>query len=518
MAKPIKIKTNPNGSEISLPENVRVALEADFGSEINLQLAEDFALSVGQLAKMTKLVRDVFYKKVKVLDLSREISLRLGLAKEKAEKLAVDICGRRLMIVNKGWFGDEPAALIKAFGRDVKDFKGIVDKFIEQVATEQVSTELQRKREKEEELKEAAKIVKARAEEEKSRVAANPEEEKKSAKTVFSTRIVELLRLKDAATKIELNVRTITLLLLDQASKQFQKDLLDALYNNKELISQKPIELKADKVEPSISNWLKDYIDYVGLEEAVSSVKRAQYFTNSKNVKELAPSEKEILSDLFNLYIAVKNFYDNTSRYDLEDIRIFAISEVELDELLKKIEKEIPPETQSPAETAKPVEKPINIMELYRDKPADRQRTDGEKQRIIQATRKEADKVADILEDSLLTRKKYHIFACLEVLAESGALDNVLAEDSRYQAFLSGYFKRNNLSAEDMAFKKNPYQAKYMQYFLKFVFLERLGMAEPEGARLAANLAKVFQSKGDDDYAKLAYLDLTDNKFKWTEL
>ena len=61
---------------------------------------------------------------------------------------------------------------------------------------------------------------------------------------------------------------------------------------------------------------------------------------------------------------------------------------------------------------------------------------------------------------------------------------------------MKGFFKRNNLQGEEIEFKKNPHQAKYVQYFLKFVYLERLGMAEAEGARLAANISNVFMQKG----------------------
>jgi len=91
----------------------------------------------------------------------------------------------------------------------------------------------------------------------------------------------------------------------------------------------------------------------------------------------------------------------------------------------------------------------------------------------------------------------------------------VLANDQRYRSYLTGYFKRNNLAAEAAEFARDPHNAKFLKHFLRFVFLERLGMAESEGARLAANLSNVFLANGSFEYGELAYLDLNDRTFKW---
>ena len=43
-------------------------------------------------------------------------------------------------------------------------------------------------------------------------------------------------------------------------------------------------------------------------------------------------------------------------------------------------------------------------------------------------------------------------------------------------------------------------------------------MTETEGARLAANISNIFMQKGMPQYAQLAFLDLHDHKFKWSDL
>ena len=233
------------------------------------------------------------------------------------------------------------------------------------------------------------------------------------------------------------------------------------------------------------------------------------------------------MDNVLKLYFAIKNFYFSLSKYDLSDIYIFPFSEEEQMDFVNQLKEQAglddvplaaPFGAPLGATRGDTIVVAVDIEELFKDKPEDRLKIMQEKKRIVEATRKEYDKVADEFELALLNRKRHIIIACLEILAEVGALDNLLVEDSRFQNLLLGYFKRNNLPAEQVAFKANPYQGKYVQAFVKFVFLERLGLTENEGGRLAANLSNIFRNHGAKEYGQLSYLDLSDNKFKWTEL
>lgn len=516
MPKPKIIKKE----EIILPDKVRQAYQANFGSDVNYRLGVEFELNIGQLVGLTELVRDLYFKKVDVLNVENEILKRFKLTPEKAKEMAKELCGMRLQVVGDEWFDGKPAKKIIELGGRVEDYAEFVQEYLKDIETE----ELKR-------LSEAGPFDAAQGDnnniggaikekiEEEPLVVRDPEQEKSNAKIVFGSMLKNILGLRDYALKIELNVRLITLLMSDDEERVFQRELIDLMHESNELITAESILVGSENVDPTISNWIKDYISYAGSAEALSSIKKAQYFTASPNLKKVSAEERAMVDNVLKLYFAVKNFYFNLSKYDLNDIYIFPFSEEEQNDFVEQLkEQTIIKDASLDAARDDITTAEIDIEALFKDKPEDRLKINQEKQRIVDATRKEYDKVADEFELALLNRKRHIIIACLEILAEVGALDNLLVEDSRFQNLLFGYFKRNNLPAEQIAFKADPYKGKYVQAFVKFIFLERLGLSENEGARLAANLSNIFRNHGSKEYGQLSYLDLSDNTFKWTEL
>lgn len=507
----------------NLPETIELILRADFGAETNLQIARDFELTIGQLAEMTILVGKIFKKESSVVNLEKEVQGLLQLDEVKAKKVALEICGKRLLVCDKDWFGGEVEKKITALGGSPENYQDFVKQYLTAVEEEKLAAKLvleDEKRAEEEKQREMIEAEQKKAE----AFLKDPEAEKRSAKTVFANYLKDILSSSNYHLKIELNVRLITLLLQDEKDKIFQKELLDVMYENKEGLSKDKILLGTEKAEPTIGNWLRDYVSFVRIEEVASAIKRARYFTETANVKTLNPDEKRLLEDLLKLFTAVKNFYENASKMDLADIYIFPFSDEEQQAFLKEVEESAESAAEKSVGVAPDYEKTlgeaeaIDIVGLYRDKPADREKIDAEKAKIKQATRQEYDKIADWLENAIRLRKKHLTLACLELLVEIGALDNIIAADKRYQELLLGYYKRNGLAERAGAFKNDPNNVKYVQDFLKFIYLERLGMSENEGARVAANMSELFQLKGMAEYGGMAYLDLADNKFKWAEI
>jgi len=377
-----------------------------------------------------------------------------------------------------------------------------------------VEAEKEKIRREEEQAESADDYINRKLEEAPS-VITNPEEEKQSTKHGFANYLVPVLLAEDYSLKIDLNVRIVTLLLGDE-SQNFQRELLDVLYQNTEKITTDLIQSKAEKVEPTVGNWLKDYIAFTGIDEVVSTIKKAQYFTQSDNIKVLSPEDRAKLEKLLDLYINIKNFYENVSKFDLDEVAIFPFTAKEQQDFLKDLEAEDEDSTEEGKGTsqAKPQQ---TIEEILQEKVIEEKKVQVERDVISQKTRNEVDKVADIFEDVLLRRQRYQIIACLEILAEIGSLSNLLAKDPRFNSLLFGYFKRNNLQAEEIAFKQDPYQARQVQHFMKYVFLERLGLSETDAARWVVRICNIFRTKGALTYAQLAYLDLSDHQFKWTE-
>lgn len=495
-------KNQTTTKKMAMPNLVNMILCADESARINLDIAANNDLNGLQLSRLTGVISRVYHKEDKPANLPVLLKNELAVAAPKAKKIALEILTRRLLVADEIWFNGGIAKTIKELGANPADYADAAKKYYETLVNERTLEIV-------EEQKRAAEEASATTKKAEPLAITDPEEEKRSAKNVFSQFLRSTLTISDFEMKLDLNAR-LALLLIGNNGEQFQKELLDVMRQNKEKLTTAPIIHNSEESDPTIGNWLRDYIRYAGAEDVENTIKKAQYFTDSENAKKLEPKEKRRVDRLLDLYVNLEKFFINSTRQELEDILIFPLSPKEeraYQESLAAEKKETTGDKENINEA--------DIAKLYEDDPEDRRLISEETTKIIGATRKDCLKVADIFEDYLLRRKKHGIIACLDILAEVGALDNVIGKDKRFQNLLIGYFKRNNLPGEEKQFLADPYQEKYIEYFLKYVFLERLGMSESEGARQAAKLADVFRSIGLEKYSKLAYFDLNDAKFKW---
>jgi hypothetical protein len=489
--------------EIQLSSEVYDAWGAHCNIEINLDIKKRYDLDFQEVDSFVMLVNDYYFKRVSISDIESLIIERKIVPKEQVKEFAVEFLGKKLLIVDEEWFDDKVHEKIIALGGDPHDFLDFIDKYEDAVEEEK------RERQKEEREREKEE----RGTEIEPYVVTNPEEEKRNSISVFTDQLVFILGEEDYLFKLELNSRLVTLLLLDIEEKVFQKELLQTLYDNKEVLIKKKITIKNEQVNGTVANWIKDYIEFVTLEEVTNTMQKAKYFVDSVNVKKLTSEEKYLLDKLLDLYINIRNFEVNASRYAVQDLKIFEYSEKEIaeyDELVRQQESGQDGDiTQDSGDEG-------DIDSLSAIDNDELGQVQAIKDKIAGETRKEYRKIADELEDFLLRRKRIEILACLELLSEIGALDNMIAEDARYKEYLIQYFKRNNLHELEAHFRADPFKAEFIMHFLKFVFLERLGMREDVGAKYAARLSSIFRSSGNMDYSHLAYLDLEDKKFKWS--
>jgi len=87
---------------------------------------------------------------------------------------------------------------------------------------------------------------------------------------------------------------------------EFKAKLRRALEENQERITKQQIIVKNQEVEPTVANWLRDYISHIGL-NSVKSIDLAEYLSASTNSKRVSPEEKNQLIFLFSLYERLKH-------------------------------------------------------------------------------------------------------------------------------------------------------------------------------------------------------------------
>ncbi|MDD5031712.1 MAG: hypothetical protein PHR36_01550 [Patescibacteria group bacterium] len=86
---------------------------------------------------------------------------------------------------------------------------------------------------------------------------------------------------------------------------KFKKRLAQALLNNQEKITSNKIITNNQEKQPTIANWMQDYISNLGTGK-INKLARTQYLINGKNIKNLTEEERKKIKTLFDLYEKLK--------------------------------------------------------------------------------------------------------------------------------------------------------------------------------------------------------------------
>lgn len=180
------------------------------------------------------------------------------------------------------------------------------------------------------------------------------EQEKSYAVKMFQSNLrAEILR--PACITDAINQRLLSILAREL---NFQNKLEQAIYDNTEAITNKPIILNGQSVHPSISNWLKDYVSQYG-SQTYDSVSQSVFLINSSNAKNLTPGERELVAKVLKTYINIKFFPDSMPSDDGEGWEIIPVDEEVEEEQPTPVRtlntKQISEKPTSQRETIKPI-------------------------------------------------------------------------------------------------------------------------------------------------------------------
>lgn len=85
----------------------------------------------------------------------------------------------------------------------------------------------------------------------------------------------------------------------------FKNAIRQALLNNKLLLTKNKITVSGGEEDPSIANWLRDYLVKLGI-EPIDSLKFSEYIIRDQNTKNLSETERGKLKILLNLFEKLK--------------------------------------------------------------------------------------------------------------------------------------------------------------------------------------------------------------------
>jgi hypothetical protein len=162
------------------------------------------------------------------------------------------------------------------------------------------------------EFVEELKDERARVMEELANVKAettDADDEAAVAISLFSDGLLHILRNNDNQTVFDLNGGLVYLLNYDP---ELKGRLADLIIDSQERISERNISLGEKLVPPTISNWLKDFMQKQGSGN-FNNLAISQYLTSSENAKNLGSDEKKLIGNAFQLYRNIK-FYPESMK------------------------------------------------------------------------------------------------------------------------------------------------------------------------------------------------------------
>jgi hypothetical protein len=106
------------------------------------------------------------------------------------------------------------------------------------------------------------------------------------------------------------------------------------LYINQEKLSDHHIILDGHPSSPTIANWLKDFIKQHG-SDLFDEVALAEYLTQSPNIKQLKPAERELVRKVLKLYRNLSFFPESMEGVPLDQWEVFPVDRSKLVHITK---------------------------------------------------------------------------------------------------------------------------------------------------------------------------------------
>ena len=276
----------------TLPSYIRSII---FSSEFNVVMEElkvVLNFSSDQRGALEYILTDLFEKKIKPEDLALVFRSQLGVTAEQADML------ERSFFINiilpfTDFFGNHIEYFQKKYGDPEK---ALEESKVMPLLLKAINDALREK---------VAEI---------DALDNNREKEAIDMAALFEKNLVCHFYAPDGPYKVSLNN---TIIFLISNVEGFVDMLLKALYANAERIGKEPIRLgDKDDQAPTVSNWIQDFLGFSG--GIPSSIKMAQYMTDSPNAKKLPEKDKDALRRLLETFSVLKNFPESFQKISPE--------------------------------------------------------------------------------------------------------------------------------------------------------------------------------------------------------
>jgi hypothetical protein len=324
----------------NLPSQVRGFADSVVGIDLNLQICKQNGLIGDDILRNTELVADLFFKELSFKDLVSKIKEVFRFDDFRVKKLAADIVGIRLLVVDQEWFNGGASAFLNSLDVPPDNYQKIVvsqKAALQKEKEEDAIEEAERKAEKEAAVdSNAAEAVPVNEKSvEIGDFKINWDLEREEILKTFKNGLADII--SAGANEEELN--DVLAYLLADRGEPFRAELEKILLNNNEVLTFSKFMIDGRQTSPVISAWLKNFISEFGSAN-FDNLTLTKFITNSPNAKMLDEEGKKSVRRLLFLYRNIKFFPQSMPNTTGEGWQILPL-DIPEDEKLSQVKEKI---------------------------------------------------------------------------------------------------------------------------------------------------------------------------------
>ena len=324
-----------------------------------------------------------------------------------------------------------------------------------------------------------------------------------------------------------------------EARDALKKQILEALRENQETITQETITKDGRQIAGSVKNWLLDSVISLGLDR-IDAVRLTDYLVSSQNTKHLSKESRQKIHTLLNLVENLKKSSVTPEGFEatvpVEELGLFGVirqgvfekygddfekTKKSLDVIRQELDKVHTKNKQTAGQNTPPAGQVVtptdpghhhqlgveNLLKIYSQNPDEQKAIYEEEKTILKRVGQEQFNVRPEFEEAVRSNNRNRVIAFLHVLAKTQDLAMVMKTDSAFRDLLKEKYGPESLTQFDAQPGDPIFYSLWLQYLLK----QRLQMLESDSARIGAKLANLLGRK----YLKVAYIDSVTGSFKW---
>ncbi|MBT4210188.1 MAG: hypothetical protein HOE19_04755 [Candidatus Komeilibacteria bacterium] len=252
----------------------------------------------------------------------------------------------------------------------------------------------------------------------------------------------------------------------------------------------KIINKKGLTVNPSVQNWIEDYIHFLGAGEH-NSIERVKYISKSPNASKLNDKYKDSLRFLLLSYDKGVEFYFDRSK------SLLLIEEHQKKEIKDQ-------------ESEKHKSDFTKILDDFKTKIKTLEEQLLPSDLIISEAKGDVNKVGDILWQAIGIGDKYKAISCLALLIEKKSFDALIKEDNRFSSILKRFIGVKYGQSMERSLDENFDHLIVRRIFLEMILSDKLKLSEDDIFTVAFYLTNIVPDSG-----QLIYFDQKEQKFEW---